>query len=172
MQQYEDMHTRRKMVEFFDAPNEEAMAKKRDEAIAAGADPATFVQRPVSAEEQCPCGSGRRFRFCCANKVGKGPMAVAPIAAVPRRGRRPAPIKEMTDAQVFAYVSDLANLIDDALPAGPSARGGALFFLMFNVGDGDYQYLSNGDAVSLPDTLRKMADRLEAEIKSREQHPT
>ena len=73
------------------------------------------------------------------------------------------PLKDMTEPELRKFFRDLAIDIEEKLPAGPSAHGKCLFFLIVNetIEPGIAQYVSNvvrHDAVKM---LRETADRLE-----------
>jgi hypothetical protein len=72
-------------------------------------------------------------------------------------------IRDMTEPELRDYFNRLARMVEDALPAGPSAKGKCLFALIVadSVEPGVGQYVSNVNRADMVRLLRETADRLE-----------
>ena len=70
-------------------------------------------------------------------------------------------LRDMTEPQIREYMARLAGATESVLPAGPSAKGRALFVLLVFDDPGIAQYVSNCDRSNIVQALRETADRLE-----------
>lgn len=74
-------------------------------------------------------------------------------------------LRDMTDPELTEFFVDLARVIEDRLPPGPSAKGKCLFALVVaedRSGPGMFgQYVSNAERKGVIKMLREVADRME-----------
>jgi hypothetical protein len=73
-------------------------------------------------------------------------------------------LRDMTEPELRGYFGSLAELIEDVLPPGPSAKGRCLFAIIVadSTAPGIGQYVSNMERAGTIKLLRETADRLEA----------
>lgn len=74
-----DRGIEKKFREFIHAEDRERLEKRLSQMQeVAIKDPRTIsiVQRIINQNDPCPCGSGKKFKFCCRCKVNKGSFEV------------------------------------------------------------------------------------------------
>ena len=70
-------------------------------------------------------------------------------------------LADMTEPELRGYFAELAAMLEDVLPAGPSRHGRALFALLVFDDPGLAQCVSTCDRSTMVQALREAADRLE-----------